>query len=75
MDIRKELITFTERALLLRELLDSDDILPMTLEEVGLLEGMQKGLEAYCAILKRKLDNEASIIKLKDKREQDDNKT
>ena len=71
MDIRKELITFTERALMLRELLDSDDILPMTLEEVGLLEGMQKGLVAYCAILKRKLDNEASIIKLKDKREQD----
>lgn len=68
MDVYKELVEFTERATLLQEFLDSDDILDMTLEELTLLEGLQKGLVAYCGVLKRKLLNETSVIKLKDKR-------
>lgn len=69
MSLDTELYRFTERATLLQEFLDSDDILKMTAEELLLLENMQKGLEAYCTVLKIKLRKQSSIIRLKDKRE------
>lgn len=67
--LNDELIDYTERVKLLKEFLDSDDILNMSLVEIGLLENMQKGLEAYCTILSIKIEREVSIIKLKDERD------
>ena len=69
MDRVSQLIDFTNRAMKLEEVLNSDAMLSMTDEEFLLLEGMHKGLEAYCCILKKRIkEEEASVIKLKDLR-------
>jgi hypothetical protein len=55
------LIDFTNRATLLQDFLNSDEILEMTDEEFLLLEQMHKGLEVYCTVLKRRILKEVSI--------------
>lgn len=61
------LIDFTNRARLLEEYLDSDEIIAISDEEFILLESLHKCVEAYCVILKKKVKEDDNIIKLKDK--------
>ena len=62
-----KLIDFTNRAKLLEEYLNSDEILLISDEEFILLESLHKCTEAYCEVLKKKVREENNIIKLGDK--------
>ncbi len=62
----ERLIDFSNRAKLLEEYLDSDAIIDITDEEFILLESLHKCVLAYCQVLKKKVQEENNIIKLKD---------
>lgn len=63
----ERLIDFTNRARLLEEYLDSDEIVNISDEEFILLESLHKCTVAYCEVLKKKAREEDNIIKLGDK--------
>lgn len=60
------LLDFSVRTKKLEEFLDSDDIVNLSDEEFILLENMHKALEAYCVVLKQRIQKEESIIRLGD---------